>query len=74
VRRLRLRLWTLTKDDRVLRCELHADLCARGWDFQLLDAEGLLSTSLRPTEDNARDAAEYVRQVHLRDGWTETAA
>lgn len=67
-----LHVWTLRKGDRVLRCEIRDDSRAgAGWDLQLFDRDGLMTSSRRPTEMNARDAEEYVRNVHLRHGWME---
>lgn len=48
-------IWTLSKDSRVVRCELrnHSAVEA-GWDVQLLDCDGLLSTTRYPLEAIAR--------------------
>jgi hypothetical protein len=62
----------MTQGDQTLRCELRAASAGASWDLQLFDGEGLISSSRRPTEDNARDAAEYLRRMHLRGGWTQT--
>src|SRR4029453_15141798 len=44
-------VWTLSKDSRVLRCELRNQSAVEaGWDVQLFDGDGLLCTTRYPFE------------------------
>jgi hypothetical protein len=54
-------IWTLSKDSRTLRCELrnHSAVEA-GWDLQLFDRDGLLSTTRYPLETIARAVAANI--------------
>jgi hypothetical protein len=67
-----LRVWSLVKGAAQLACELRENaMTGVGWDLQLFDADGLLSSARLPDETTAREMADHVRRTHLRDGWTD---
>jgi hypothetical protein len=64
--------WRVTKDGRVLSCELrNEDRLGFGWDVVILQ-DGELSFSRRCADAaGARFVAEALRQDHLKAGWGE---
>jgi hypothetical protein len=65
-------VWSLVKGAARLACVLRESaVTGAGWDLQLFDADGLLSSARLPDEATAREMADHVRRAHLRDGWTD---
>ena len=55
-----------------IRCELRDNASGgAGWDLQLFDNDGLLSSARYPLESVARSIAASLRSAHERDGWSQ---
>jgi hypothetical protein len=67
--------WRVTKDGRVLSCELRNDARAgAGWDV-VIRQDGELSFSRRcADEQGARYVANALRADHVNAGWAESSA
>jgi hypothetical protein len=64
-------LWGVTKDGRMLRCELR-DESREGfcWDVVIRDNDALSFSRRCETERLARYVADTLKEDHLKAGWT----
>ena len=64
-------LWGVTKDGRMLRCELRDESREGfGWDVVIREHDALSFSRRCETERLARYVADTLKEEHLKAGWT----
>ncbi len=67
-------LWTVTKGNRTIRCELRDDTRVNaGVDLQVLEGDWLIFGQRFPTVQLSEYMAASLRRDYLRDGWVDLA-